>query len=141
MAIELKDTATIARKFVQRAGAAGAEYTAGVTGKGGKWATNTAAGGDNYEQGVTAAIGRKAFQKGVSAAGPAKFEQKASTIGATRYPQGVAGAEAAFTQGFEKYANVLKGVALPPRAPKGSPQNLQRVAAVADALHRAKTGA
>ena len=141
MAIEMKDTAAIARKFVQRAGAAGGEYSAGVVGKGAKWATNTAAGGDNYEQGVQAAIGRKAFQRGVSAAGPAKFEQRASTTGATRYPQGVAGAEAAFASGFEKYANVLKGVSLPPRAPKGSPQNIQRVAAVADALHRAKTGA
>lgn len=141
MAIEMKDTAAIARKFVQRAGAAGAEYKSGVAGKGAKWATNTQAAADNYAQGVQASIGRGAFARGVSAAGPGKFEAKAGEIGATRYPQGVAGSEAAFAQGFDKFANVLKGVSLPPRAPKGSPQNLQRVAAVADALHRAKTGA
>lgn len=141
MAIQLKDTATIARKFAQRAQAAGGEYSAGVAAPRVDWAQATAAAGDSYEQGVTAAIGRKAFQKGVSASGTAKWSAKATTLGATRYPQGVAGAEGAFAQGFDKYANVLKGVTLPPRAPKGSPQNLQRVAAVADALHRAKTGA
>ena len=36
--------------------------------------------------------------------------------------------------------SVLKGLSLPPRSTKGSPQNIQRVQAVADALHRAKTG-
>ena len=141
MAIEMKDTATIARKYAQRAQAAGGEYKAGVTGRGAKWSNATAAAADSYAQGVQAAIGRQAFQKGVSAAGPAKWEDKASNIGATRYPQGVAGAEPAFAQGFDKYATVLKGVSLPPRAPKGSPQNIQRVAAVAEALHRAKIGA
>ena len=140
MALQLKDTATIARKFASRAQAAGGEYKAGVDTTTADWAAATTAAGDSYEAGVTQAIGRKAFQKGVSAAGTAKWKEKASNIGASRYGQGVAGAEQAYAQGFDKYANVLKGLSLPPRAPKGSPQNIQRVQAVADALHRAKTG-
>lgn len=140
MALQLKDTATIARKFASRAQAAGGEYKAGVDTTAVDWAAVTNAAGDSYEAGVTQAIGRKAFQKGVSAAGTAKWKEKSSGIGASRYGQGVAGAEQAYAQGFDKYANVLKGLSLPPRAPKGSPQNLQRVQAVADALHRAKTG-
>ena len=140
MALQLKDTATIARKFASRAQAAGGEYKSGVDTTAVDWAAVTTAAGDSYEQGVTQAIGRKAFQRGVSAAGTAKWKEKASNIGASRYGQGVAGAEQAYAQGFDKYANVLKGLSLPPRAPKGSPQNLQRVQAVADALHRAKTG-
>jgi len=140
MAIQLKDTATIARKFASRAQAAGGEYKSGVDTTQKDWAALTAAAKDSYEAGVTQAIGRGAFVKGVSAAGTAKWKDKAVNIGASRYGQGVAGAEAAYAQGFDKYANVLKGLSLPPRSAKGSPQNIQRVQAVADALHRAKTG-
>jgi hypothetical protein len=140
MAIQLKDTATIARKFASRAQAAGGEYKSGVDTTSVDWAAVTAAAKDSYEAGVTQAIGRGAFQKGVSAAGTAKWKDKASNIGASRYGQGVAGAEGAYATGFDKYANVLKGLSLPPRSTKGSPQNIQRVQAVADALHRAKTG-
>ena len=138
MAIEMKDTATIARKFVQRAGAAGSEFKTGVTGKGAKWQSATMAAADTFGQAVTAAVGRGAFAKGVAKAGGAKFEDKASGVGAVRYPQGVSGAEAAYASGFEPYAGVLKGVALAPRAPKGSPQNLERVRAVTEALHNKK---
>jgi hypothetical protein len=140
MAIQLKDTATIARKFASRAQAAGGEYKSGVDTTSVDWAAAAGAAGDSYEAGVTQAIGRKAFQKGVAAAGTAKWKEKASGIGASRYGQGVAGAEGAYATGFDKYANVLKGLSLPPRSTKGSPQNIQRVQAVADALHRAKTG-
>ena len=140
MALQLKDTATIARKFVSRAQAAGAEYKAGVETTAVDWAATTAAAAQTYADGVTLSIARGAFQKGVSAAGTGKWKEKASNIGASRYGQGVAGAEGAYAQGFEKFANVLKGLSLPPRAPKGSPQNIARVQAVADALHRAKTG-
>jgi hypothetical protein len=139
MAIVMKDTATIARKFAQRAQAAAGEYKSGVDATT-DWAGPTQAAAPNYDQGVTAAIGRQAFQKGVAAAGTAKWKDKASNVGSTRYPQGVAGAEQAYAAGFDKFANVLKGVPLGPRGPKGAPQNLQRVADVANALHRAKTG-
>lgn len=140
MAITMKDTATIARKFASRAQAAAGEYKTGVDATT-DWAGPTQAASGNYEQGVTAAIGRQAFQKGVAAAGTAKWKDKASNVGSTRYPQGVAGAEQAYAAGFEKSAGVLKSLSLPPRGPKGAPQNIERVRAVADALHRSKTGA
>ena len=138
MAIEMKDTASIAAKWSSRAGAAGAEYKSGLAGKGAKWQSNTAAAEDAYGQGVTAAVGRRAFSRGVAKAGGTKYETKATEIGASRYGQGVGAAQAAYAAGFEPYAGVLKGVALAPRAPKGSPQNLERVRAVTDALHNKK---
>jgi len=138
MAIEMKDTATIAAKFSQRAQAAGAEYKSGVTGKGAKWQSNTAAAEDTFGQAVTAAVGRRAYSKGVAKAGASKYESKASGVGAIRYPQGVGGAQADYQAGVEPYFAVLKGVSLSPRAPKGSPQNLERVRAVTEALHNKK---
>lgn len=141
MAIQLKDTATIARKYSQRAQAAGADYAAGVKSPRADWAANTVAAKGAYAQGVQDSIGRDAFAKGVNNAGTAKWQGKAAGVGATRYPQGVAGAEADYAKGFQPYAETLASTTLPPRAAKGSPQNLERVRAVADALHRRKVGA
>jgi len=140
MAIQLKDTASIAAKWKSRAGSAGAEYAANAAATTKDWAALAAAANDSYEQGVTAAIGRKAFKTGVTAAGTPKWREKVASVGAARYGQGVAAGEGAYNAGFTPYAQVLTSVALPPRGPKGSPQNIQRVSAVADALHRKKTG-
>ena len=140
MAIQLKDTAVIAAKWKSRSGSAGPEYASGVAAPSSDWAQATAAAGDSYEQGVTGAISRKAFQKGVTAAGTPKWQAKASSIGAARYGQGVAAGGDAYASGFAPYAQTLTGLTLPPRGAKGSPQNIQRVSAVADALHRRKTG-
>ena len=140
MAIQMKDVGTIASKYASRASAAAPEYKIGVDSTSADWAGLTAAAGPNYEAGVTEAIGRKAFQKGVTAAGTGKWKDKASNIGAMRYGQGVMGAADAYAKGFAKSAQILASLSLPPRAPKGSPANIQRVSAVADALHRGKTG-
>jgi hypothetical protein len=126
-------------KWSSRAGAAGSDYAAGVTSTTKDWAGITAASQPNYEAGVTAAIGRKAFASGVNKAGTAKWKNGASNIGAARYPQGVAAGQQAYSDGFSPYAAKLDGLQLPPRGPKGSPSNIQRVAAVATALNNLKT--
>jgi hypothetical protein len=140
MAIQLKDTATIAAKWRSRASSAAPEYKSGVDTTTADWAGAAAAANDSYKEGVTTAIGRDAFKKGVTAAGTAKWRDKASNVGASRYGQGVAAGEGAYNSGFSPYAQTLSSLALPPRGPKGSPQNINRVSAVADALHRKKTG-
>ena len=140
MAIKMKDVATIAAKYVSRAQQAGPEYAAGVKDPSADWATVTGAAGETYEQGVTQAMGRKAFQKGVAAAGTAKWQTKASTVGASRYGTGVAGAAEAYATGFAKSAQILASLTLPPRGVTGSPSNANRVLAVMDALHKGKTG-
>jgi len=139
MAIQMKDLATIAAKYVQRAQAAGPEYKAGVDGTTADWAGVTAAANENYKAGVTEAMGRDAFKKGVTAAGTAKWKDKASNIGAQRYGQGVSGAAAAYQAGFAPFAAAIANANLPPRAPRGSPANAQRSSTMADLLHRTKT--
>jgi hypothetical protein len=140
MAIQMKDTASIAAKFASRASAAAPEYKTGVDTTTADWAALTVAAGENYEQGVTQAISRKAFQKGVTAKGTQGWKDKASTVGASRYGTGVSGAGSAYAAGFAKSAQILSSLTLPPRGPKGAPQNIQRVQTVADALHRGKVG-
>ena len=137
--MNIKPLAMSAEKWVRRAGSAGQEYTEGVQSPRKPWAAATKAAEGNYEQGVQAAIGRKSFGKGVDRAGDAKWKDRASTLGSGRFASGVAASQDEYSKGFSKYASVLSSLTLPPRGAKGSPANLQRVAAVATALRNAKT--
>lgn len=140
MSIVTKDLNSIASKWSQRAQAAGADYTAGVKNPRRDWGQNTAGSADSYSAGVSQAVADGRFAKGVLAAGTAKWQSNAISKGAVRYPQGVAAAQPAFMSGFGPYLQVLSGLTLPPRSPRGSPNNLNRVSAVDTALHQKKIG-
>lgn len=137
-AIRIKDTGALAKKFVQRAGAAGNDYTEGVKAAGADWESGAKAGEDNYKIAVTQAANEGRFGKGVSAAGAAKFTQRASTLGAQRYPTGVQAAEGDWAKGSQPYLDSLKSMELPPRRPRG--QNAERANAVAQRLHAMRVG-
>jgi hypothetical protein len=138
MAIRIKSTQDISKKFVQRAGVAGGDYAEGVKAAGGDWETNAKAAEDNYKQSVTQAANEGRFGKGVAAAGAGKYVEKASTLGAQRYPTGVAASEGAYSRGVGPHLDMMRALELPPRRPKG--QNAARADAVAQANRKLKLG-
>lgn len=138
MAITVKPIDAIAKKFVVRAGAAATDYQAGIQAPRQDWATATEGAATTYAAGVQAAIGRNAFARGVANAGTAKWQRKALAVGPTRYTQGVQAAQGDYASKFAPYRDVLSNINLPPRAPKGDPSNINRVAAIASALHSKK---
>jgi hypothetical protein len=140
MAIKVKDGASAAQKFVQRAAAAAQDYTNGVKGSGALWESQTAASADTWGAGVQAAISAGRFQKGVHAAGGAKFESNATGKGSQRYPQGVQLAGPAWQAHTQPFLDTISSLTLPPRRPKGDPTNMQRAQMVADALRKKKVG-
>jgi hypothetical protein len=140
MALAVKDAATAGDKFVARGQAAGGDYTAGIRGSGERWKANTKAGKDNWVQGVQESITRNAFEKGVDAAGAAGFEDRAIAVGPQRFAQGIGQAKNKWVQNTTPYLNMMAGLSLTPRGPKGSPQNQQRSAEVATANRRKKVG-
>lgn len=137
--ITIKDTGSLAKKFVQRATNAQGDYKDGVTGAGAKFEAAAKASNDSWKAGVTAAAGRDAFAKGLNGAG-AKFERNATTLGPQRFAQGVQNAGDAWGQGTQPYLDALKALDLPPRGPRRSPANMQRAAAVATKLGAMKEG-
>lgn len=139
-AIRVKDIGSLAKKFTRNAGAAAGDYTEGVKSAGADWQANTAASADNFAAGVQAAISDNRFARGVAAAGSAKYTQRASTLGAQRYPTGVAAAEGDWAKGAQPYLQTIAGLVLPPRRPKGDPGNAARAQAVASALRAQKVG-
>ena len=140
MAIRIKDTGSLAKKFVQRAGAATGDYKSGVEAAGADWESATKASGDNYATGVQQAIADKRFERGVGEAGASKFTARAGTLGAQRYPTGVGAAEGDWAKGAQPFLDALKGMDLPPRRPKGDPGNQARAQAVAIKLRAMKVG-
>lgn len=136
----VKSVATASDKWVRRAGQSAPDYQKGVQSPRTSWQEATLAASDAQAAGVQQAISEGRFEKGVSAAGNAKWQRKATTVGAQRFGPGVAAAKGDYESGFSPYAAVIQGVTLPPRGPKGDPRNYERVQQIGDALHNAKTG-
>jgi hypothetical protein len=136
----IKPTSQSSDKWVRRAGQAGPDYAKGVQNPRTSWAESTAAAADAQAAGVQQAISEGRFERGVAKAGNAKWQRKASTVGAQRFGPGVAAAKGDYEAGFAPYANVIQGVTLAPRGAKGDPRNYERVKQIGDALHEAKTG-
>jgi hypothetical protein len=136
----IKPIAQSSDKWVRRAGQAAPDYQKGVQNPRTSWQEATTAAADAHAQGVQQAISENRFEKGVAKAGNAKWQRKASTVGAQRFGPGVAAAKGDYEAGFAPYANVIQGVTLAPRGAKGDPRNYERVKQIGDALHEAKTG-
>lgn len=134
---QVKPLAEIASKFVRRASASSEDYKTGVN-RAQNWQQNTQAAKDNYEAGVTEAISNDRFSKGVSKVSNQEWQNKAATKGGANYGSGVRLAENDYSKGYAPYRAVVEGVTLPPRGPKGSPENYERVRAIGEAQHQAK---
>jgi hypothetical protein len=127
-----------ATKWQQRAAVAGPAYTSGVQNPKTSWATAAGNAESNYGAGVTAAVSAKRYSSGVRKAGDTKWQTAAVAKGSTRYPEGVSMAVGTWTSAFQPYQSAISSVMLPARGPTGSPNNLQRVSAIANALHNLK---
>lgn len=137
---KIKNINDIAKKFADVTPQRANEFVAGVESSTVDWAQATAAAEGAYQDGVTKAIARKAFGKGVNRAGSEKYKKGVREKGATRFAAGVALAGPAYAEGFAPYHQVISALTLPPRYARRDPRNLQRVAAVASALGKAKEG-
>jgi DNA-binding transcriptional MocR family regulator len=134
----IKETARIADKWERRAGNAQAEYEEGVRNPRKDWAAATASAEKAFEQGIQQSIQRKAFGKGVRKAGTAKWQENAVEKGPVRFAQGVSLAKGSYEEGFAPFRQTISNLTLPARGAKGDPKNINRVAAVAKALHDKK---
>lgn len=110
------------------------DYAQGIANPRRSWAAATKAAEGAYQDGVTKAIGRKAFGKGVSKAGDEKWSRKATINGVRNWGPGVAEAKGDYAAGFAPYQAAIAGCVLPPRYARRDPRNLARVTAIVNAL-------
>jgi hypothetical protein len=115
-----------------------ADYEAGVRDPKTDWARATGAAADAWKGGVTAAMQKGSFAKGVAKAGTSTWQQGSIDKGVSRWGPGVALGQDKYQTGFAPYREAIARTVLPPRFPRRDPRNLDRVKAIVDALVRAK---
>jgi len=128
------------KKWKARVDVAGPDYEAGVKDPKEDWATQALEAERIYEEAIKAAIAKKLFGKGVSAAGTEKWKTKTIEKGVRRWPEGVAVASPDYAKGMKDVLDTIETVKLPPRYPAGDPRNLERVKAITTAIHEKLKG-
>jgi len=127
-----------AEKYANRAGAAAGDYLKGAQAPRRSQSQAAIAAAGNYSAGVSEAISRGAFEKGLQRAGDQKWLAGIQNKGRTRYSQGVQLAADSWRSGFQPYAAALGSLDLGPRGPKGT--NYGRVQQVGELLRETKLG-
>ena len=131
---QIRSVDLIAKKWAEVTPMRSADYADGIANPRRSWAVATKAAEKSYEDGVTKAIARKSFGKGVGKAGDEKWSRKASTRGVANWGPGVSDAQGDYATGFAPYQAAIAAVQLPPRFARRDPRNLLRVKAIVDAL-------
>lgn len=116
------------------------DYEEGVKNPRTPWAQATAAGADAYKAGVTEAITRGAFAKGVAAAGDSTYTKNTLAKGPQRFAEGVQLGQDNYATKMAPVLKTIESTTLPPRFAKGDPRNIERVKVLAAALRKARTG-
>jgi hypothetical protein len=111
------------------------DYTQGVQAPRRPWAEAAAAADNTWKEGVSKAITEGRYRAGVAAAGNAKWQKNATAKGPNRWSEGIELSGDDYQRGFAPYAQVISGLTLPPRYPRGDARNIERVKAVAAALN------
>ena len=135
MPISVPSALATAEKWQRRAAAAAPDYRLGVT-QTTDWSGPTAAAEAVYVQAVTEAAAAGRFGRGVLAAGTAKWKDRSLAVGATRFATGVAAAQDEYRTAMGPVLSLIAGIDLPPRGPRGAPENFERSRLVGDALHQ-----
>lgn len=136
--MDIKNVQEIAQKWARTTPQRAQDYREGVRRPRKDWQEATSAGHERWAQGVQAAVARGSFKSGVENAGTQTWQKATLAKGPSRWTQGVQAAGPDFAEGFAPYHAVLQSLELPERGVKGDPGNINRVAAVAAALHEAK---
>lgn len=134
----VKPLARIAEKWTRQAKASQQEYTEGVSHPRADWASRTLSANENYKNAIQQSLSEDRFANGVKSAGTEKWQKNAIAKGPRRWAEGINLATDQYEKGFAPYRAVIENTKLPPRAPKGDPSNIERVAAIASALHAEK---
>jgi hypothetical protein len=140
MALTVKSIAAATAKWNSRASQAVGDYTNGVAQTQKDQAGLAEAAEPTWAQGVAAAAAAHSFSRGLARVGTAGWKAGVASKGAQRYAPGVTAGQTKYTSRFGPFLQVISGLTLSPRFPRGNPANQQRSVDVQVALHKARMG-
>lgn len=140
MALKIKSAAASAKKWAEVTPARSRQWEDEIKATStDEYAAPAIAAAPIWEQAVMEAAARDGYAKGV-AENAEKWKRKALAVGTQRFGPGVRAAESDQAAGFAPYREVIAGLTLPPRGPRGAPGNYERVREVGEALHAKRVG-
>lgn len=131
------DAASIAAKWARVTPTRQQDYQTGVQGAANAWQEGVNGAQDSWAQGVATAAANGSYSSGVQGRGQF-YAAQASGVGPGRWAQGVQASSSRYQSGVSRPLAALSSLTLPPRGPKGAPQNMQRVQVVVDALRASR---
>jgi hypothetical protein len=139
--MKVRDLNQAAVKFSTNGQAGSNNYKSGVLASS-TWAQNTEAAAPTWQAGVTAPGAAARFSANVGKAGNAKWQQRASTTGQSRFSQAMSDPQTKqnWSTNFAPFAAVIAGITPQPKGVRGSPNNYNSVKTIGDALHAKKVG-
>jgi hypothetical protein len=137
---EIKSTAAIQEKWARVTPGRTEDYTLGIKNPKRDWAQAATSAKESHKAAMQAAATADSYAKGVAKAGTARWQDKATRKGPSRFAEGVAIAAPDYGTGFSPYADTIKATSLPVRYPKGDLRNLDRVKVISQALRKKKVG-
>lgn len=138
--MEIKDIGAIQEKWGRVTPQRTEDYKLGIRSPRRDWEKSTVAAKDNHKSAMIEAAAKDSFSKGVTKAGTGKWQNRALQKGPARFAEGVMVGAPDYGAGFAPYQQALAATTLPPRFPRRDPRNIQRVAVIAAALGKVKTG-
>jgi hypothetical protein len=134
MAIRVKSAADVVAKWVDVTPGRTAYYEKFAVPAGGDWEAGATAAAGTYKAGISVADIEGRYRGGVKRVGAEKYSRKVRDVGVARFGPGVTAARADYDKGVTPFLDEIAKLTLPPRAPRGDPRNLERVAVIAKAL-------
>jgi len=136
MAIKVKPLTDVVKKWVEVTPLRSAYYEAEAGVAGADWEKGATAAAAAYKAGVSAPNIEKMFTGGVKRAGGEKYERKVKAVGVSRFGPGVIAAEPDFSDGVAPMLDVIRGITLAARQPRGAIANYERVKAIGVELNK-----
>ena len=137
---EIKSAARIKEKWTRVTPMRTEDYKLGIASPRRDWEKSAIAAKESHKAAMATAAAQDAFAKGITKAGTAKWQTRAIQKGPGRFAEGVMVGGPDYEKGFAPYRDEIEKTVLPPRFPKRDPRNMARVAAIATALGKKKTG-
>lgn len=136
MAIKVKALSDVVSKWGDVTPGRTAYYEKAATIAGDDWEKGAIASAGAFKAAVTAANIEAMFRGGIKKAGAAKYNRKVKDVGVARFGPGVTAALPDFESGVAPMLDVIRGITLPARAPRGSEANYARVRAIGVELNK-----
>ena len=121
---EIKSIAAIQEKWGRVTPGRTEDYTNGIKNPKRDWAKSATDAKESHKAAMVAAGQNDSYAKGIAKAGTARWQDRATRKGPSRFAEGVIVGASDYGARFGPYADVIKSTQLTPRFPKGDLRNL-----------------